>query len=216
MTLQNDVLNPGPVLNQHPRKAWKSMTSRGGRPCCGGVPLSATKNASDWQRSSKRLITLGLLIFLPFLMISRDRFWIFLERSQKLLLNALVRTMLCNSFIYFLYIVCLCILYYSIVFYCILFYYILRYSFCSKFTPAHGLFHEPKHRRYSSLRGCLNIFCRLLLRSGLQNVVEVQPVFSDMSIPWTSYMCSYVFLCLNFKIFQHDHCVVSFAFLCIS
>ena len=43
MTLQNDVLNPGPVLNQHPRKAWKSMTSRGGRPCCGGYPCRPPK-----------------------------------------------------------------------------------------------------------------------------------------------------------------------------
>ena len=38
-----------------------------------------------------------------------------------------------------------------------------------------------------------------------------------MSIPWTCiYICSNVFLCLNFKIFQHDHCVASFAFICIS
>ena len=54
---------PDPLLNQHPRKAcevqgWKALLW--------GVPLSATKNASDWQRSSKRLITSGLLTFLHF------------------------------------------------------------------------------------------------------------------------------------------------------
>ena len=79
-------------MEKHDVQGWKALLW--------GVPLSATKNASDWQRSSKRLITLGLLIFLPFLMISRDRFWIFLARSQKLLLSTLVRAMLCNSFIY--------------------------------------------------------------------------------------------------------------------
>ena len=101
-------------MEKHDVQGWKALLW--------GVPLSATKNASDWQRSSKRLITLGLLIFLPFLMISRDRFWIFLARSQKLLLNARVRTMLCNSFIYIFDIS------YAYVFYIILLYSILVYS----------------------------------------------------------------------------------------
>ena len=43
MTLQNDVLNPGPLLNQHPRKACKSMRARVGRPCCGGYPCQPPK-----------------------------------------------------------------------------------------------------------------------------------------------------------------------------
>ena len=50
-------------MEKHNVQGWKALLW--------GVPLSATKNASDWQRSSKRLITLGLLIFLPF--------WWFLE-----------------------------------------------------------------------------------------------------------------------------------------
>ena len=50
-------------MEKHDVQGWKALLW--------GVPLSATKNASDWQRSSKRLITLGLLIFLPF--------WWFLE-----------------------------------------------------------------------------------------------------------------------------------------
>ena len=62
-------------MEKHDVQGWKALLW--------GVPLSATKNASDWQRSSKRLITLGLLIFLPFLMISRDRFWIFWEEVRS-------------------------------------------------------------------------------------------------------------------------------------
>ena len=191
-------------MEKHDVQRWKALLW--------GVPFLATKNASDWQRSSKRLITLGLLIFLPFLMISRDRFWIFLARSQKLLLNARVRTMLCNSFIYFLYIVCLCILYYSIVFYSSIFLgtlSVFQIYPCTRPVP------EPRHRRYFSLRRCLNTFCGLLLRSGLPNVVEVQPVFADMSIPFHSVdMYVYMFRCVP-GIFQHDHCVASFAFLCM-
>ena len=75
---------------------------------------------------------------------------------------------------------------------------------------------EPRHRCYFSLRRCLNTFCGLLLRSGLPNVVEVQPVFTDMSIPFHSVdMYVYMFRCVP-GIFQQDHCVASFAFICIS
>ena len=75
---------------------------------------------------------------------------------------------------------------------------------------------EPRHRCYFSLRRCLNTFCGLLLRSGLPNVVEVQPVFADMSIPFHSVdMYVYMFRCVP-GIFQQDHCVASFAFICIS
>ena len=54
----NPILYWTNIPEKHEVQGWKALLW--------GVPLSATKNASDWQRSSKRLITSGLLTFLHF------------------------------------------------------------------------------------------------------------------------------------------------------
>ena len=51
---------------------------------------------------------------------------------------------------------------------------------------------KPRHRCYFSLRRSLNIFCRLLLKSGLQDVVEDPHVGEDISLFWKHLMLNII------------------------
>ena len=178
MTLQNDVLNPGPVLNQHPRKAWKSMTSRGGRPCCGGYPCRPPKMHQISKEVVRDWSLWGSWCFSIFLMISRNLLWQEDARSQKLLLHVLMWMML-MIFVMPFYLVFISFSYIVILLYssCI-----LLYLFCLNFIPWTPTKKdeqppwpwraEARHGGCSTLRHNLNI-CRLL-RSGLPKVVELQ------------------------------------------
>ena len=179
MTLQNDVLNPGPLLNQHPRKACKSMRARVGRPCCGGYPCQPPKMHQISKEVVRDWSLWGSWCFSIFLMISRNLLRQEDARRQKLLLHVLMWMMLmnaydlCNAFLSRIHLVFLhndssCI---------------LLYLFCLNFIPwtptqkkrwtaTMTLKAEARHGGCSRLRHSLNI-CRLL-RSGLPKVVELQ------------------------------------------
>ena len=178
MTLQNDVLNPGPVLNQHPRKAWKSMTSRGGRPCCGGYPCRPPKMhqignevVRDWSLWGSWYFCL----FWWFLEIVSGFLWQEVRSFSWVLLSE-------RCFVILLYIYIFNYIYIS-------YSYVFLGTLYIPNLPNYSPNTEPRHQGCSSLRHSL-VICRLL-RSGLPNVVEVQPVFADMSIPWT---CIYNYL----------------------
>lgn len=98
MTLQNDVLNPGPLLNQHPRKACKSMRARVGRPCCGGYPCQPPKMHQISKEVVRDWSLWGSWCFSIFLMISRNLLRQEDARRQKLLLHVLMWMMLMNAY----------------------------------------------------------------------------------------------------------------------
>ena len=77
-------------------KAWRPGVEG---PVVGGNPCRPPKMHQISNEVVRDWSLLGSWYFCLFLMISRDLFWIFLERSQKLLLSTLVWMMLCNSYI---------------------------------------------------------------------------------------------------------------------
>ena len=111
------MLNPGPVLNQHPRKAWKSMTSRGGRPCCGGYPCRPPKMHQISNEVVRDWSLWGSWYFCPFwwfLEIVSGFFWQEVRSFSWMLLSE-------RCFVIPLYIVCLCILLYILLYSWVLF-----------------------------------------------------------------------------------------------
>ena len=178
MTLQNDVLNPGPLLNQHPRKACKSMRARVGRPCCGGYPCQPPKMhqiskevVRDWSLWGSWCFS----IFSWFLEIFCDK------KMQD------VRSFSCMcSCEWCLWMLMIFVMPFYLVFISCSYIMILLVSCCIFFLRT--LFREPQHKKKwtatmtlkaearhggcSRLRHNLNI-CGLL-RSGLPKVVELQ------------------------------------------
>ena len=118
------MLNPGPVLNQHPRKAWKSMTSRDGRPCCGGYPCRPPKMHQIGNEVVRDWSLWGSWYFCPFwwfLEIVSGFFWKEVRSFSWMLLSERCFVILLYifyiSYAYVFYIILL----YSIVFYSIIF-----------------------------------------------------------------------------------------------
>ena len=225
MTLQNDVLNPGPLLNQHPRKACKSMRARVGRPCCGGYPCQPPKMHQISKEVVRDWSLWGSWCFSIFLMISRNLLRQEDARRQKLLLHVLMWMMLmnaydlCNAFLSRIHLVFLhndssCI---------------LLYLFCLNFIPwtptqkkKMNSHHDPEGR--SKTRGLLQIEAQSEhLQAPQKRAAKSSWTSKNLgehvnSIQFRGYVeiCWDVFRCLQFNRFKPYHCVVLCCIICIS